>query len=191
VAAAVTDDWPAVRDSAIALGSISEAARRHGVSIDAACQRAKRESWPVGRRPAKMLAQVREQVAQQVVQNGGVRNVRTTGEVILESLAESGKRSKLHLSRYVEKTSEHAAKVAENDPETALAQASDVASVAKTAALVHGWGDKALGGSSVVNIGQINLGGDCLDLSSDLQTVEGHEVIPESLPVEHVNLDEY
>lgn len=39
--------WASVRDTAILLGNIREAARRHGVSEASACQRAKREGWAV------------------------------------------------------------------------------------------------------------------------------------------------
>lgn len=182
--APILADWTAVRDTAVALGSIANAADQHGVSRDAAYQRANREDWPVGRRPAKALAAAQAVLAEQVARTGGVKSVNTT-QAIMAARAKIGENTKDSLAKYAERTALHAANVADSDPDVALSSAADVKAVAQTAALVHGWTEKAGQGSSVVNISVLGISPDCLDLSTDTQEPDCVELTPDQCTVEH------
>ena len=153
--AAVTDDWPAVQTLAVALGSITEAAKRCGVSVDAAFQRAKREAWPVGRRPAKALAVAREAVRTQVKLTGGVVRSVSLAEEIATELADLSSGSRLSLSRAVRRGAAHAEQLA---PDDIIERADKLASLVKSAATLGGWAD--VSAVPVVNVAFLSAGAD-------------------------------
>lgn len=135
----ICDDWEAVKSTAVALGSIGEAADRHGVTRNAAYVRAKRENWPVGRRVHRQLEEARERAAVAVVATGGVRCV-SSADIQAEANRENSARSRSAALRYTVRTLEH---VADLDPETALASAPNVAAVVKVAASAGDWQQQA------------------------------------------------
>lgn len=141
----VTADWQSVKDTAVALQSISEAARRHGVSIDAACQRAKREAWPVGRRPMKAITEAKQaaQAAVTLANPNAVRTVITTSAAVSDVLSEDREQTKISLSK--------AARTMAKEAETAgLGKAKSAHEVAKLWAITHGVG--SADGNQTVNL---------------------------------------
>lgn len=121
--------WPDVKATAIATGSLREAAEAHGISHDAVRQRACREEWPVGQRVHKMLQAAQEQANTQMsrASKGAVTHVTSAADALQSVLAENKRRSQVALSSYVAKTSEHADTLS---GEEALAQAPSVKAVA-------------------------------------------------------------
>lgn len=110
--AAATDDWQIVQDTAVALGSISAAARKCGVSIAAACQRAKREAWPVGRRPAKAIAEAKaaHSKALAIANPSAVINVTSTAAIVSNVIAENRNKSVIAIGGAIRKRAEHVEK---------------------------------------------------------------------------------
>lgn len=154
--AAATDNWEAVQTLAVALGNISEAARRCGVSIDAACQRARRENWQVGRRPAQAVqaAKVAHSNAIHAANPNAVRIVRTPPEIVSDANADLSSRSRSASLRYSAATLEHSARLATTDPEAALASAADVKAAMQIAQAAGSW--NSTDGPQAVNV--LNIG---------------------------------
>jgi len=130
---ATQDQWNQVRDTAVACGSIKEAAGVHGVSYQAAKQRAKREAWPVARRLHKAIVQARAAASRSLeAATGRVTSVTSTPGALVSIMAEHEQKTKLSLS----KASMNMAQQAEEAP---LEQAPNLHKVAQTAGLVHHW----------------------------------------------------
>jgi molybdenum-dependent DNA-binding transcriptional regulator ModE len=147
---ATQDQWNQVRDTAVACGSIKEAAAVHGVSYQAAKQRAKREAWPVARRLNRAIVQARLAASRSLeAATGRVTSVTSTPDALVSIMAEHEQKTKLSLS----KASMNMAQQAETAP---LEQAPDVHSVAKTAAIVHRWGNEQ--GNSILNVRVLAMG---------------------------------
>jgi hypothetical protein len=147
--AALTVDWPAVKATAIALNSIKIAAERHGVTYEAARMRASRESWLVGRRPAKAAAEAKAVVQAQLekVSPGAVTSVTSTADALATTLADENQRTRAGFSRAAVKVAEKAAKM---DPEEILERARSLKDVAHVAGQVHGWDAKETDGNVVL-----------------------------------------
>lgn len=152
MAAPATDNWQAVQDTAVAIGSISDAARQHGVSIAAACQRAKRESWPVGRRPAKALAAAREAHSAAVVAAGGVRSVTST-EAMASELAELRDSGTLSAARAAAVSLRGAASAG-----VPILTASDLLAAVKAHRSAHGLDRDGVGSAAPGIAIQVNIG---------------------------------
>jgi hypothetical protein len=122
-----------VRDTAVACGSIKEAATVHGVSYGAAKERAHREQWPVARRLSKAVAAAKAAASQAVtVTTGRVTSVTSTPDALVSIMAEHEQKTKLSLS----KATMNMAQQAEEAP---LEQAPHLHKVAQTAGIVHYW----------------------------------------------------
>lgn len=138
-----TDNWEAVKATAIALNSIKLAAEQHGVGYEAARQQASREKWPVGRRPAKAAKEAQQFAHAQLVKVSprAVTSVTSTADALSNVLAEDSRETRISLSK--------AARQLAKKGETAdLSEAGDVLQVGKLAALTHEW--QQPGGSSLV-----------------------------------------
>src|SRR5882724_6152636 len=97
---ATQDQWNQVRDTAVACGSIKEAAGVHGVSYQAAKQRAKREAWPVARRLHKAIVQARAAASRSLeAATGRVTSVTSTPGALVSIMAEHEQKTKLSLSK--------------------------------------------------------------------------------------------
>ena len=136
---ATQEQWSQVRDTAVACGSIKEAAAVHGISYNAAKQRARREKWPVARRLQKLIA-TREQAQQQLVTRNNATtslspHVTSTSDALVTLLSEHEHKTKLSLS----KATMNMAQQAETAP---LEQAPNLHKVAQTAGIVHQWKDR-------------------------------------------------
>src|SRR5260370_38294239 len=105
---ATQDQWNQVRDTAVACGSIKEAAAVHGVSYQAAKQRAKREAWPVARRLNKAKVQARAAASRSLeAATGCVTSVTSTPNALVAILSERKDRTKLGLTKYAPEAAEH------------------------------------------------------------------------------------
>lgn len=104
-------DWDQVKATAIATGSMIEAADRHGIKYEAVRQRACREQWPVGRRVFEQAKQAQVLAHQAIVkQSGGtVTSVTSAAEALEESLADGSRRTRIGLTRYAARMAEQAA----------------------------------------------------------------------------------
>lgn len=138
-------DREAVRVLAIAVG-VREAARQMGLSEDAVMQWSKRYGWMTEKAAALERIPPGRGNNRVTAVSASVRNPSEAMAKIMEDL--SGK-TKLSALKYAARTTEHAAKVAEEDPESALSLASDVKSVLQTAQIAGGW---AAAGGAVVNV---------------------------------------
>ena len=142
------EEWAEVHATAVALGSIRAAAKAHGVSEDAAYQRARREKWLVGT-PASVQA-AREQRIERAEAAGVVVSERvraTAGPDILDGeLRRLGQQTRQMLAHSLN----HAAGQARRTRHP-LARARQIKDVASAAAQVHGWAGQP--GSSVVQLG--------------------------------------
>jgi molybdenum-dependent DNA-binding transcriptional regulator ModE len=97
---ATQEQWNQVRDTAVACGSIKEGARVHGVSYQAAKQRAKREAWPVARRLNKAIVQARTAASRSLeAATGSVTSVTSTPDALVSIMAEHEHKTKLSLSK--------------------------------------------------------------------------------------------
>lgn len=94
-------DWAEVCKTAIAIGSVSDAARQHGVTIAAATQRAKRENWPTGRRPWKEAQKAQDNARLSVKASNptAVINVISTSEALQNTLSDDRNATKMAASR--------------------------------------------------------------------------------------------
>lgn len=168
------DDWQEVKATAIALGSLIEAARRHQLPAKAVYERARREEWPTGRRPEKMARIAREQaraVTQSklqaerstvatagpnserhkspVIVSSGDMEAVDTASATLSALRSDGNRTRSAAMRAARKAAEHAAELPGEDlltPSVARALRDHVGS----ASVVGDWGAEASGGGAQV-----------------------------------------
>ncbi len=140
-----TSDWPAVKATAIARNSIKEAAELHSVSYEAAKQRASREAWPVGRRPAKAAEQAKQVAHAQLVKvsPSAVASVTSASDAIATAIAQDGRNTKLDLAKAARKA---AGTLRDLPGEAIVEKAQQMRHVASTAALLHGWEEKQAGG---------------------------------------------
>ena len=104
-------DWPQVKATAIATGSLKAAAEAHGISHDSVKQRAKREEWPVGRRALKMAAEAQAHANSQIIKasQGTVTRVTSASDALAATLAEGAKETKLGLTKYAARMAKQAA----------------------------------------------------------------------------------
>lgn len=104
-------DWSEVKATAIATGSLTEAAELHQVSYDAVKMRASREQWPVGRRVHKLAQQAQEAANTQIIRasKGAVTSVTSAADAIAATLAEGAKQTKLGLTAYTARMAQQAA----------------------------------------------------------------------------------
>jgi hypothetical protein len=146
-----TDDWNAVKNTAIALNSIKEAASLHNVPYKAAKMRASREKWPVGHRTAKIVAEAvqvkREQLAK--INPASVTAVTSTSDALETALIEDGKATRKAFSKATRKFAEHVAKL---KPSMAVARSIAVKNWTGVGSTVYNWGTGQLGGSINLNI---------------------------------------
>ena len=130
---ATQDQWNQVRDTAVACGSIKEAAAVHCLSYGAARERARREQWPVARRLNKAVTAAKAAASRAVTATTGrVTSVTSTSEALVNILSEQEHKTKLSLS----KATMNMAQQAEEAP---LEQAPNLHKVAQTAGIVHHW----------------------------------------------------
>jgi hypothetical protein len=139
--AALTVDWSAVKATAVALNSIKRAAEQHGVTYEAARVRACRETWPVGRRPAKAVQQAKavEQAQLVKVTPEAVTSVTSTADALSTALAEDSNATKTGFSRMARRVAEAAAGY---QAPKALKNSRALRDVATIAGQVHGWDAK-------------------------------------------------
>ena len=133
-----TDNWEAVKATAIARNSIKEAADLHSVPYSAAKMRASREKWPVGQRTAKAVENARQANREQLakVSPSSVTAVTSTSDALVTALVEDEKQTKHDLSKATRK----AAGTLKRMPGAELvSEAQNLKHVAGTAALLHGW----------------------------------------------------
>lgn len=151
---ALSADWPQVKGTAIATGSLKTAAEHHGVSYDALKMRASRESWPVGRRVHAMAQSAREAAHAQIVKvTGNVTSVTSTADALQSVLSENKKRTKVAQSRYLARASEELDKT----PDTELLSVTDAAlQLATMASKVYPEDQHGTGNAVVVTV---NLSG--------------------------------
>lgn len=121
-------DHEAVKVLAIAVG-VRQAARQMGLPEDAVRQWSKRENW---------FPEPQKQVLPPTMQKQTVTGVTKASDALANTLADDSKMSRLHASRAIRKGFEH---LAEQSGEAIMAQAPNVASLAKAASTVHGWAD--------------------------------------------------
>lgn len=140
------DDWSAVRDTAVARQSITEAAKIHGVSPEAARQRARRENWPVGRRPAKALAQAKAVHSAAIAVTGGVTSV-TTSDALASVMAEDERQTKLMASKAVTR---RVTRLADTDDP---ADAQDLHTLVRSGAILYKWQADEGKAQVIVNLG--------------------------------------
>jgi hypothetical protein len=128
-------DWSSVRTLAITVG-VREAARRLGISEDAALKRSQREGWladPQARQVAARSVQERSYSALSSA-------VITPAQAIQNELVGLGSRSRIALARGLGK----AARCVENmKGKQVLEAAPNVKQTVQSLALVHGWQDQA------------------------------------------------
>lgn len=132
-------DRESVKTLAIAIG-VRKAARRLGLNEDRVLQWSKRGNW------LKPTAQPPKQ--------GDVITVISPSQALAETLNDHETETRLSLARSTRR-------LAKDSEEATLRDADKVYTVAKTAGIVHGWGnDKAQAGFSlnVLNLGQLQIG---------------------------------
>lgn len=129
-------NWEAVRVLAVVVG-VREAARRMGISQEAAMKRCQREGWlstPEARAVNKMA------IAQRSGITASVSPQMSAGALIQAELAQLGGKTRISLARGLAKAGEHVATL--TGPEI-LDRSQDVKGIAQTADLVHGWKESA------------------------------------------------
>lgn len=148
---ACTDDWNAVKNTAVALNSIKEAADLHNVPYKAAKMRASREKWPVGHRTAKAIANAvqvnRDQLAK--TNPSSVTAVTTTSDALLSKLKETGESTKINLAKVAKHASEVLLKKKGN---ALLKQHQAFKNFVSGSGQLHDWGTSSAGGSINLNI---------------------------------------
>jgi hypothetical protein len=130
------EQWGHVHATAVALQSIQEAAKAHGVSIQAAYKRARREKWLVGR-PATVEANRAERVERAEAAGVLVASRRqaapvTAADAIDAEINQNGRKTRAMLSQALY----HAAGQARKTKHP-LAKARHIRDVASAAATVH------------------------------------------------------
>lgn len=152
-----TDDWNAVRNTAVALNSIKEAARLHNVPYEAARMRASREKWPVGHRTAKAIADAvqvnRDQLAK--VSPSSVTAVTTTSDALVSQLKEHGESTKINLAKVAKNASEVLLKKKGN---ALLKQHQAFKNFVSGSGQLHDWGTGSAGAGFTLNV--LSIGGD-------------------------------
>jgi hypothetical protein len=146
-----TDDWNAVKNTAVALNSIKDAADLHNVPYKAAKMRASREKWPVGHRTAKAIANAvqvnREQLAK--ANPLSVTAVTTTSDALISKLKEHGESTKINLAKVAKNASEVLLKKKDN---ALLKQHQAFKNFVSGSGQLHDWGTSSQGGSINLNI---------------------------------------
>ncbi len=129
MAAIATADWSEVQATAIMTGSLKEAAEAHGVSYAATRQRAAREAWPVGQRPAKALAEAKAAHAAAVatVTRQPVTNVTSAVRAAVNVHERRRESGKLSMGKYAQRALARAATLPSGK---LLAEAQNVKAVA-------------------------------------------------------------
>lgn len=107
---ALLSDWSQVKATAIATGSLKEAADAHQISYEAVRMRASREQWPVGQRVVKIAREAQEQAEQAVAlaRGGNVTPVTKAADAVAFALADRQKRTKLGLAGYTARMAKQA-----------------------------------------------------------------------------------
>jgi NADH dehydrogenase/NADH:ubiquinone oxidoreductase subunit G len=138
-----------VKVTAIARGSLKEAASLHKVPYSAVKMRASREKWPVGRRTAQAVQQAREVEQTQLakISPQSVTRVTSTADALVTALAEDSSETRHDLSKAARKA---ASKLREMPGAEILSSAQDMKHVANTASMLHGWAEQ--GRAPVCNI---------------------------------------
>ncbi len=159
-------NWPDVKATTIATGSMQQAAEQHGVSYEAVRQRASREKWPVGRRVHQQAQAAREAANTQMIRasQGRVTSVTSAADALSNVLLEDGNATKLAGMRYARRTIEAAAKLAEDEPLKALVSAGDVKASLQSAAIAGNW---ASSGSPSLRLTMFGNRGDTLDVEAE------------------------
>ncbi len=134
-------DREAVRLLAIEIG-VRESARKLGLNEDTVCSWAKRGNWFAT--PA-------------VTYNKPVQAMQAPGDVMLDTIAEHGARTKLGLSAYATRQAEHLAS------EGKLSDHNAFRNIAAGSSTLHGWNEAKQSASFTLNV--LNLGS--LDVSVD------------------------
>lgn len=105
-------DWPGIRAAAIAIGNVSEAARRAAVDLpeedrerfrEAVSKRAVREQWLS---KADATRQGPSTLSSVIVQNAMSKNVQSGADLLSQVVAENGRKSRLHQSGYLVRASD-------------------------------------------------------------------------------------
>ena len=153
--APISADWPAIRDTAVALQSIKLAAEKHGVPYPAARTRASREAWPVGRRISLALSTAKAAHAQAIQKANpkAVTSATSTSDALVEALSEDNMETRISLSRGIRKAAETIGKYKGT---TILSNARKVKDIVSSAAQVHGW--EAKQGTGAVTLNQLTIG---------------------------------
>ena len=141
------EQWGHVHATAVALGSIREAAKAHGVSEEAAYKRAQRERWLVGK-PATVEANravrvERAKAAGAVVVSTPTQDAhRGAADTIDAEIVQNGRETRAMLSQALRRAAGQARKT-----KHPLAKARHIRDVASAAATVHPdqFGDRAGG----------------------------------------------
>jgi formiminotetrahydrofolate cyclodeaminase len=152
-----TDDWNAVKNTAVALNSIKEAAELHNVPYEAARMRASREKWPVGHRTAKAIANAvqvnRKQIAK--ANPNAVTAVTTTSDALISRLKEHGENTKQNLAEVAENASKVLLKKKGN---ALLKQHQAFKNFVSGSGQLHGWDEGK--GSTGPTLNVLSIGGD-------------------------------
>lgn len=159
---AATANWEDVKATAIATGSLIDAAEHHGLKYETVRSRASREEWPVGRRVMQQLKAAQDAAHTQVQRAGkaSVVSVKTSAtsatEAISSVLEEDGRETRLALSKVARRSAEHAKTMTGKE---LIATSDKLLNVGKLAALTHGWNKDDAGGSRInVNLLCQNVG---------------------------------
>lgn len=141
-------DREAVRVLVVAVGP-REAARQMGLSEDTVLSWARRGRW------VQSAQEARDRAAQSLAQRQP-EAVHSTAlkpaDALSNMIAEDGKATKIAGMKYARRTVEHAASLAQDDPEKALAMAGDVKASLQSAAIAGDWQTRADGQQLVINI---------------------------------------
>jgi hypothetical protein len=151
------EGWEAVKATAIARNSIKEAAGLHNVPYAAAKQRASREKWPVGRRPAKNVQQAKQVDQQQLakISHKSVTTVTSTADALSKALEEDNRETRLSLSVATRKAAKTFRKMPGGD---IIGAAQNLKHVVSSASQIHSWDE---GGTSPgLTLNFLSLSGD-------------------------------
>ncbi|MGA3169495.1 MAG: hypothetical protein ABSE62_00635 [Chthoniobacteraceae bacterium] len=128
------EEWEQIHTAAIALGSIRKAAKAHGVSEDAAYQRARREGWLVGT-PASIQAARAQRIERAEAAGVAVsERVRATPgpDILHREIHENGRQTRAMLAQALNRAAGQARRT-----KHPLARARHIRDVASAAAIVH------------------------------------------------------
>ena len=136
-------DWSQVRATAAATGSLAEAARRHGASLEATKKRAQRGKWetPATLRKVAAVAQSRAIIA---TTNAAITDSQIVpivpvpaGEAIERHMAEHRDSFRTNIATALSKAAKHAAGL---EPDQILEKSRKVADIAQAGSKLHGLG---------------------------------------------------